>query len=377
MGGDMGPSEAVAAAALAFKDGIIGPEDTLVLVGHEDNLRMLASDHRALKNSRVLFRQAASIVAYDDAPMAVLKSKRDSSMVIALEMLKAGEVDAVVSTGNTKALVAAGTIKVRPMEGAERPALAAIMPRREGHFIMLDVGANPEATPAQLLHNAVLGSIYAQSALGIARPRVGLLTVGTEEGKGGPRINRTHALLKAMGDRIHYVGPVEGFDVFGDACDVVVTDGFTGNIILKTLEGLVYMVRDMVGSKVKSNPVYLAGGIAMFPLLRDLKGKLKLEAGQETAWTTFEQSMQMPSKPMARPDRAAMEKMTTPERIDQMQAHKAQRDAEMQKHADATKTFYAVLNASQKKVFDTETARAMQSMGGGMRQGDGGHHSHH
>ena len=140
MGGDMGPSEAVAAAALAFKDGIIGPEDTLVLVGHEDNLRMLASEHRALKNSRVSYRQAASIVASDDAPMAVLKSKRDSSMVIALEMLKAGEVDAVVSTGNTKALVAAGTIKVRPMEGAERPALAAIMPRREGHFIMLDVG---------------------------------------------------------------------------------------------------------------------------------------------------------------------------------------------------------------------------------------------
>jgi hypothetical protein len=114
-------------------------------------------------------------------------------------MLKAGEVDVVVSTGNTKALVAAGTIKVRPMEGAERPALAAIMPRREGHFIMLDVGANPEATPAQMVHNAVLGSIYAQSALGIASPRVGLLSVGTEEGKGGPRINRTHTLLKAMG----------------------------------------------------------------------------------------------------------------------------------------------------------------------------------
>jgi glycerol-3-phosphate acyltransferase PlsX len=106
---------------------------------------------------------------------------------------------------------------------------------------------------------------------------VGLLSVGTEEGKGGARINRTHTLLKAMGDKINYVGPVEGFDVFGDACDVVVTDGFTGNVILKTLEGLVYMVRDMVGTKVKSNPVYLAGGIAMFPLLRDLKGKLKPE----------------------------------------------------------------------------------------------------
>ena len=111
--------------------------------------------------------------------------------------------------------------------------------------------------------------------------------------------------------------------------------------------------------------------------LADLKGKLKLEAGQEAAWSTFEQSMQMPGKSMARPDRAAMAKLTTPERIDQMQAHKALRDAEMQKHADATKTFYAALNANQKKVFDSETARAMQSTGGGMRHGESGHHSHH
>ena len=194
MGGDLGPSEAVAAAALAFKDGVIGPDDTLILVGHEDNLRLLAFEHRSLKSSRLQFKNATSIVGPDDAPMTVLKSKRDSSMVVALEMLKSGEVDVVVSTGNTKALVAAGTIKVRPMEGAERPALAAIMPRLEGHFIMLDVGANPEATPAQMVHNAVLGAIYAQSSLGIAHPRVGLLTVGTEEGKGGPRINRTHTL---------------------------------------------------------------------------------------------------------------------------------------------------------------------------------------
>ena len=135
MGGDLGPSEAVAAAALAFKEGVIGPADTLILVGHEDNLRLLAREHRILnKPDRVFYRHAATAVAMDDAAMTVLKSKRDSSMVKALEMLKAGEADVVVSTGNTKALVAAGTIKVRPMEGAERPALAAIMPRREGHL---------------------------------------------------------------------------------------------------------------------------------------------------------------------------------------------------------------------------------------------------
>lgn len=110
--------------------------------------------------------------------------------------------------------------------------------------------------------------------------------------------------------------------------------------------------------------------------LAELKGKLKLEAGQESAWATFAQSMQPPAKPMAHPDRAALQKLTTPERIDQMQAHKAQRDAQMQKHADATKTFYAALNAEQKKVFDAETARAMQGMHKGMRHGSD-HANHH
>jgi len=129
MGGDLGPAEAVAAAALAIREGIVGPEDTLILVGHEDNLRLLAMDNRILNHKRIQFRHAPGVVNPDDAAMTVIKSKRDSSMVIALEMLKAGEVEAVVSTGNTKALVAAGTIKVRPMEGAERPALAAIMPQ--------------------------------------------------------------------------------------------------------------------------------------------------------------------------------------------------------------------------------------------------------
>jgi len=277
MGGDMGPSEAVAAAALALKEGLVGPEDALILVGNEEILRLLAREHRIRPGPRVDFRHAPGIIQPDDTPMTALKAKKDASMLVAIEMLKAGEVDAIVSTGNTKVLVGAGTIRLRTMEGAERPALAAIMPRREGHFVMLDVGANPEALPEHLVHNAILGRIYAQSALGIADPRIGLLTVGTEEGKGGERINRTHSLLKAMGDRIRYVGPVEGFDVFGNVCDVVVTDGFTGNVIIKTLEGMVYMVRDLVGPKVRYNPVYLAGGIAMFPLLRELKGHLKPE----------------------------------------------------------------------------------------------------
>ena len=277
MGGDMGPSEAVAGAALAIKEGFIGPEDKIILVGNEDILRVLTREHRIKASPHIVYRHAAGIIHSDDTPMGALKTKKDASMLVALDMLKANECDVVVSTGNTKVLVGAGTIKVRPMEGAERPALAAIMPRRDGHFVMLDVGANPEAKPEHLVHNAVLGSIYAQSTLGIERPRVGLLTVGTEEGKGGDRINRTHTLLKAMGDRIAYVGPVEGFDIFGDVCDVVVTDGFTGNIIIKTLEGMFYMVRDMMGQKVKRNPVYLAGGIAMFPLLRELKGHLKPE----------------------------------------------------------------------------------------------------
>lgn len=273
MGGDKGPAEVVSAVRLALRE--LGPADKVVLFGRETELRPLLDKAGLAGNARIELRHTGEVIGMDDNPMQALKSKKDSSMLRALDALKAGEVDAIVSCGNTKVLVGAGTLKLRAIEGAERPALATIWPRRRGHFIMLDAGANPEATPRQLVHNAVLGSLYAKASLGVTHPRIGLLTVGTEEGKGGDRINKTHTLLKALGDSINYVGPVEGYDLFEDAVDVVVTDGFTGNVVLKTSEGIFHMVQDMIKERVKKNPFYLLAGLALVPMLKALKNHLK------------------------------------------------------------------------------------------------------
>ena len=278
MGGDKGPEEVVHAVSLALKT--FGAGDKLILVGQEEVVRPLVESVGIGGDSRIEIRHAPDVISMEDKPMQAMKSKKNSSMIVALEMLKAGEVDAVVSTGNTKVLVGAGTLKVRLMPGVQRPALSAILPRKTGYSVVVDVGANPETTPEQLVHNTVLGSLYSISILGTEKPKVGLLTVGTEEGKGGDRINRTHAYLKALNERFdwfEYVGPVEGFDVFQSDVDVIVTDGFTGNILIKTIEGLVYMLKDLVGGSVKRNPFYIGAGLVLLPLMKKLKSRLRPE----------------------------------------------------------------------------------------------------
>jgi glycerol-3-phosphate acyltransferase PlsX len=275
MGGDKGPAEVVRGAANALKD--IGPSDTLILVGEEKSLNTFAQKAGILGNPRIAIRNASDVINMDDKPMQALKSKKDASMLVALDMVKSGEADAMFTTGNTKVLVGAGTVKLRPMAGVDRPALAAILPHMTGHFVLMDVGANPESAPVNLLHNAVMGSLYAQAALGLEKPRLGLLTVGTEEGKGGDRINRAHAMLKKLGTQINYIGPVEGFDIFDGGLDVVIVDGFTGNILLKSLEGILYMLQGLVKENAGYNPLYWVGGLALLPILSRMKHHLKPE----------------------------------------------------------------------------------------------------
>ncbi len=278
MGGDKGPEEVVQAVALALKE--FGEGDRLILIGQEDVIRPLLSSAGIASDSRVEVRHAPDVITMDDKPMQAMKSKKNSSLIIALEMLKAGEADAIVSTGNTKVMVGAGTLKVRLLPGVQRPALSAILPRKSGFSVVLDVGANPETTPEQLIHNSVLGALYSISVLDTEKPKVGLLTVGTEEGKGGDRINRANAYLKVLNKRFDwfdYVGPVEGFDVFQSDVDVIVTDGFTGNILIKTIEGLVYMLKDVVVGRVKRNPFYICAGLVLLPLLKSLKAQLRPE----------------------------------------------------------------------------------------------------
>src|SRR6185312_5801523 len=177
MGGDNGPGEVVAAVKLAFHE--LSGLSPVVLVGNEAVLNPLIA-HAGLKRHPITVRHASEVITMDDKPLAALKRKRDASMVRAIEMVKLGEASAVVSCGNTGALMAGGTLRLRTMEGVARPALAAVVPREGGHFVLIDAGANPEARPEHLVHNAILGSHYCRLMLGLRAPRVGLMTIGTE-----------------------------------------------------------------------------------------------------------------------------------------------------------------------------------------------------
>jgi glycerol-3-phosphate acyltransferase PlsX len=257
MGGDLGPAEVVAAVKLAFQQ---YPElNPITLVGDEAQLGPLLTHAGLHRNQRLSVLHAPEVITMDDKPMMALKKKRDSSMVRAIELVKSGDAAVVVSCGNTGALMAGGTIRLRTMEGIARPALAAIVPREGGHFVLIDAGANPEARPEYLVHNAILGSHYCRVVLGVANPRVGLMTIGTEEGKGNALTAETNEQLRRIGDIVNYVGPIEGFDVFVEKVDVVVCDGFVGNIMIKSWESLVTFFTDILRKELSANPMRAAG----------------------------------------------------------------------------------------------------------------------
>ncbi len=275
MGGDLGPSEVVEAVKLALAE--FPSLNPITLVGDEAQLRPLLKKAQLEDHPKVAVLHASEVVSMEDEVMQTLKRKRDASMMRAIEMVKSGEAGAVVSTGNTKILVAAGTLKLRTLEGIERPALGPVIPRDKGHFILIDAGANPEARSDHLVHNAILGSHYCRIVLGVENPRVGLMTIGTEEGKGNALIAETHDSLKRLSSLINYVGPVEGFQVFFDHVDVVVCDGFVGNICLKSWESLVKFFSLILKDELKANPVRMAGAMLANGAFTALKHRVQPE----------------------------------------------------------------------------------------------------
>jgi glycerol-3-phosphate acyltransferase PlsX len=275
MGGDLGPSEVVAALKLAFA--AYSDLSPVILVGDEALLRPLIAEAGLAGEPKLTIFHASEVVSMEDDVMTALRRKKDSSMLRALELVRDGKAAAVVSTGSTKILVAAGTLKLRPLEGVERPALAPVIPCEGGHLVFIDAGANPEATSLHLVHNAILGTHYCRLELGIERPRVGLLTIGTEEGKGNALTNETHEALKSLGNLINYAGPIEGFQVFLRDVDVVVCDGFTGNICLKTWESLVKFVGRELKTLFKANPVRMAAALLGKGALTGLKHRIQPE----------------------------------------------------------------------------------------------------
>lgn len=275
MGGDLGPSEVVAAVKLArAQTGALNP---ITLVGDEAILGPLLAQAGLARDERLAIHHASEVITMDDKPLNALKRKKDSSMVRAIELVKNREAGVVVSCGNTGALMAGGTLKLRTMEGVARPALAAICPREGGHFVLIDAGANPEAKPEHLVHNAILGSHYCRVMLGVKSPRVGLMTIGTEEGKGNTLITETHEQLRRVGSLINYSGPIEGFHVFAEHVDVVVCDGFVGNIMLKSWESLVKFFSSIIKEELQANPMRAAGALLSKGAFTALKNRINPE----------------------------------------------------------------------------------------------------
>lgn len=241
MGGDNAPREIVAGALRARDE--LGVE--LVLVGKAEEIRACLQDEKQIE-----IVDARELVTMEDDPSTATRRKKDSSMAVALNLLKEGKGDAVVSAGSTGALLTGATLTVKRIRGIRRAALAPVLPAGEHGVMLIDCGANVECTAEYLLQFAYMGSFYAKKLMGCERPRVGLLNVGTEDTKGGELQHQTFALLKQADEegRVHFIGNVEGTDVFSGKVDVVVTDGFTGNVLLKGTEGVIkYIMQQLKG----------------------------------------------------------------------------------------------------------------------------------
>ena len=268
MSGDRGPSICVPAALAAARDrtGV-----RFTLIGRQEDLEREMAGVRTPPNIACLY--AGSVVEMTDHPREALRRKKDSSMRRALDLVKTHEAHACVSAGNTGALMAMAHFVLKMLPGVDRPAIGSLIPSSGGHTYMLDLGANSSATPEQLLQFGIMGSILASDLEGAHRhPRVGLLNIGEEEIKGHEIVQAAHALLAQSG--LNYVGFVEGHDIFSDKVDVVVTDGFTGNVALKTMEGAAKLITDTLREELTRSATRKLGALAARPALNALRARL-------------------------------------------------------------------------------------------------------
>ena len=263
MGGDNAPSEIVKGAIRAKNE--LGV--SVVLVGKEDAVRSCLLEEgitAAEQDAGIEIVNAGEIITMDDDPSTATRRKKDSSMAVALRLLAEGNGDAVVSAGSTGALLTGATLTVKRIRGIRRAALAPVLPAGEHGVMLIDCGANVECTAEYLLQFAYMGSFYAGKIMGCPNPRVGLLNVGTEDSKGGELQHRAFALLKEASEagRINFIGNIEGTTVFSGDVDVVLSDGFTGNVLLKTTEGVIkFMMNTLKGVFYKNTVNKLAAAV--------------------------------------------------------------------------------------------------------------------
>ena len=265
MSGDHGAEVAVPAALDVLA---ATPDLELKLVGRGDVLRPLLGGDR----ERCTVVEASEVVGMDERPRDAVRRKKDSSMRVAINLLKNGEAMACVSAGNTGALLATARFVLGMIPGVDRPAIVSAVPAAHGHTVMLDLGANPDCTADHLVQFAVMGSIIAADLHGFENPRVGLLNIGEEDIKGTDEIREAHRRLASA--PINYAGFVEGDDIFSGDIDVVVTDGFTGNVALKTMEGLARFIGGAVREEFTRGGLRKMAALAATPALNALKARL-------------------------------------------------------------------------------------------------------
>jgi glycerol-3-phosphate acyltransferase PlsX len=264
MGGDHGPSVTVPAAIQFLID---RPAAYLILVGQEDVLRPLLGHH--VDDERLRIVHATEVVGMDESPALALRNKKDSSMRVAINQVKSGDADACVSAGNTGALMAISRFVLKMLPGIDRPAICAPMPTAKGHTHMLDLGANVDCTPEHLLQFAIMGAMLVSAMEHKARPTVGLLNIGEEEIKGNEVVKAAAELLRASD--LNFVGNVEGDGIYKGEADVIVCDGFVGNVALKTSEGLAQMLATSLRNEFKRNWLTKIAALVAISVLNNFK----------------------------------------------------------------------------------------------------------
>lgn len=269
MGGDHGPPVVVPAALRVLSD---HPDLELILVGDEETLDRELQERGGSGHPRLRIHHASQKVEMDELPSQALRNKKDSSMRVAIDLVKEGAVDACVSAGNTGALMATARFVLKTLPGIDRPAICATLPGTAGHSHVLDLGANVDSDSEQLFQFAVMGSVLASAVDNKERPSVALLNIGAEEIKGNDRVKMTASLLAAS--ELNYVGFVEGTDIYKGSVDVIVCDGFVGNVALKASEGVATMIAHFAKQEFHRNWLTRLAGLVARPVLRTLRERV-------------------------------------------------------------------------------------------------------
>ncbi len=272
MGGDFAPEKIVAGAVLAAES--LAGIDALALVGNEAAIRRELQKARRVPGSLEVVH-ASETIAMEEAPAQAIRRKKDSSISRAMDLVKSGKADAMISAGNTGAVVVAATLKLRTLRGVERPAIATVMPSPAKPFVLIDAGANTDCPPRLLFQFAAMGHVYARKILGQPKPVVGLMSVGAEDTKGNETTKEAFRILDES--QLNFKGNIEGNDLFKGEIDVVVCDGFVGNVILKTSEGLAHAIGAWIRREFTRTLTRKLGAVLLLGAVRAMKSQVDPE----------------------------------------------------------------------------------------------------